>query len=307
MNQLVDPVYLALKAACASALAVLLTRMLGGNDLLSAGFVALVCTSPSAHAGLRGGLQESLGSLLGGLIVGLTQALAPRWIGHPGALALNMALALSLCFRLGLRTGHLVTGFTVIYFHVLPFPSFGAGLWTRMLAVGAGILSATLTNATVAAFQSPRIVERRLRLAREAVAAELERLARCLEETATPWPHFEGAFAAVSELRNDLRATASERLFPGAARARRSARATMPQAIALEDTAHLGKELTLLHERGVDHPGELRPWLLQLGQALRTGGLADAPPPTPDPVLASVLLRLHETSREASSLPPAAS
>lgn len=295
MNQLVDPVYLAVKAAFASALAVLLTRWLGGTDLLSAGFVALVCTSPSAHAGLRRGIQQTAGSLLGALAAGLPQLPFPALRGHPIALALSMAAALLSCFRLRLGPAYVVTGFTVLYFHVLPFPSFGVALWTRMLSVTAGILASTLVNSAVASFGSAHIVERRLTLARHTVALELRKLASRVTITEGPWPDFEQAFAAVAELRQDLVATSAERLFPGAARARSSASAGLRQAIALEDAAHLGKELSLLQERAATPSSILGEVLEQTARALE-GAPSPELPPIGDPVLASVVGRLLEVT-----------
>lgn len=135
MSQLVDPIYLSLKAAAASAFAIFLTQQLGGSDLLSAGFVALACTSPSAYAGLRRGLQQTAGSLLGALAAWLPSLLFPSSLGNPAVLAVSMTIALLLCFRLRLGAAYIVTGFTVLYLHILPFPSFNAAFGGRMLAV----------------------------------------------------------------------------------------------------------------------------------------------------------------------------
>jgi uncharacterized membrane protein YgaE (UPF0421/DUF939 family) len=297
LNQLTDPLYLALKAAFACAAAVLLVRWLGGTDLLSAGFVALLCTSPSAHAGLRRGLQQAAGSLLGALIAGGPQLLHPELRGNPGALAVSMAAALLASFRLRLGAAYPVTGFTVLYFHVLPFPSFGVALQTRMLAVITGIATATLVNLAVASLRGEYIVERRLRMARQAVASSLRTLARRPTEEGGSWPDFEGAFSAIAELRQDLGALSAERLFPGAARSRSSAREGLRQAVALEDAAHLGKELALLLSRRPPHDARVASWLEQAAGSLedaptRTG---IAPPTTDDLVLDSALRRLQET------------
>jgi hypothetical protein len=301
VNQLIDPVYLAFKAALACAAAVLLAGWLGSSDLLSAGFVALVCTSPSAHAGLRRGLQQAAGSLLGAFAAGVPQLLHPGLRGSPGALAGSMAAALLACFRLRLGSAHVVTGFTVLYFHVLPFPSFGVALRTRMLSVAAGIVAATLVNSVVASLRGERIVERRLQLARKEVAAGLQSLAARMREGGGPWPDFDGAFSAVAELRQDLLATSAERLFPGAARARSSAQAGLRQSLALEDSAHLGRELALLLSRSGLPAREVVPWLERGARALEGEvGLLRAPPPAAgDPVLDSALQRLQETLTEA--------
>lgn len=270
MNQLTDPVFVACKAAVASVLAVLLVRYTATNDALSAGFVALVCTSPSVHAGLRRGLEQVLGSLLGALLGGLPQALTPAAHGAPWALLPGMTAALLLCFRLGLGSSYVVVGFTVLYFHTLPFASPGQALEARGLALAAGIGSAVLVNAVVSAVAGPRITARRLALARGAVAAALRGLAARIEKNSSRPPSFEAAFDAVAELHRDLASSAHERLFPGALRTRISALAGISHAVALEEAAHLGKEAALLAD-GCSSPQPLAPLLTSASAALEAG------------------------------------
>ncbi len=309
MNQLVDPLALALKASVASALAVAVAQHATTPDALSAGFVALICTSPSAHAGLRQGVLQALGSLLGALLGGLPQALTPAAHGAPWALAPGLAAALLLCLRTGLGDAYVVAGFTVLYFHTLDFASPRVAFEARGVALGCGIGAAALVNALVSAAAGPRITARRLSLARGSVAASLRTLAARVRSAEAPAPSFEGAFGAVAELHQDLTLAARERLFPGALRTRVSALAGLSSAIALEEAAHLGKEAGLLvGESGSPQP--LGPLLDRAAAALEAGrpdpGLAGAWGAACDelkragePVLASVARRLGQSVERA--------
>lgn len=274
MSQLVDPIYLAIKASVACTLAVLLVTHTATKDSLSAGFVALICTSPSVHGGLRRGLEQVVGTLVGALAGGLPEVLWPAARGAPWALLPGLAAALLFCFRAGLGATYVVTGFTVLYFHTMPFASPDLALEARGVSLAAGIGAALLVNAAVSSLVGPRITARRLAVARASVAASLRSLAARADGAA---PSFEAAFAAVAELHADLTAAARERFFPGALRARVSALAGISHAIALEETAHLGKEIALL----AGSSGSLRPLLPLLAraaEALEAG--------SPDPALA---------------------
>jgi hypothetical protein len=60
------PIY-ALKAAFASGLTALLASRLGLADVISAAFVAVLCTTPTLINGLKQGFEQLIGSFLGGL------------------------------------------------------------------------------------------------------------------------------------------------------------------------------------------------------------------------------------------------
>lgn len=309
MNQLVDPVFLAFKAAVAATLAALAAARLPSPDALSAGFVALICTSPSVHGGLRRGFEQASGSLLGALFGGLPVALSPTARGSALSLSLGLAASVLLCFRAGLGGAYVVVGFTVLYFHTMPFASAAETLFARFAAVAVGVGSALLVNVTVASAAGPRITARRLALARASAAAALRALAARVEG-APEGPSFDDAFSAVAELRADLAEASRERLFPGALRARVSALAAISRAIALEETLHLCKEAALLAAQGA---APLAPLLLAGASALEGH---PAPPlalgeeasaaldAQGHAVLASVALRLGQALDRACKDPP---
>ncbi|RYE84584.1 MAG: hypothetical protein EOO75_17945 [Myxococcales bacterium] len=307
MSRLVDPVFLGLKAAVASTLAVEALRVLGGHDLLSAGFVALVCISPSAHAGLRTGLQQVAGSLIGATAAGLPHLVTPAAHGAPWALLPGLAAALIGTFRLGLGGAYVVTGFTVLYFHTLSFGSPRATLAERLAAVLVGITGATLVNVVVSALMGPRIASRRLALVRGAVAASVRATALAPDRAGLL---ADAAFSAVAELRLDLSAAARERLFPGAPKTRSTASDGLTRAAALEETAHLAHETALL--LGDDASGARRralaPLLARAADALESGrpdALSPAALTASEPalgvVLAAVTRRLLGAVRAAVS------
>lgn len=247
MLALADPMHLALKAGVASALAVVTCRLLGLEDPLSAGFVALACVSPSAYAGLRNGLAQIAGSLLGSIVAGLPLLLWPSLHGSPAALTVSMAAAVLLCLTLRLSSAYFVSGFTVLYLHLLPYPSAIVSASERLGAVLLGVALATLVNTVISALDGERIAARRVARVRHevgrALVASAEAIRARADLSADP---FEQAFGAVAALRADLADAARERLFPGASRARASAEAGLRAARALEDSAHLGKEVAVL-------------------------------------------------------------
>ena len=245
--RLSDPFSLAAKAGIASTLAVLATRWLGVDDALSAGFVALACVSPSAFAGLKNGLQQLLGSALACGIAGAPIVLWPALRGSPWLLLPSVGIVIIACFGLKLRSAYLVAGFSVLYLHLLPLGSAVSGIALRIEAVVIGALVAAVVNTIVSSLASGPVAARRIRIAKETVARDLETGAAWLSNrTKASAPTFDAAFSVVRELRADLDAGARERLFPGAPRARESAERGLRMAESLERSAHLAKEITLL-------------------------------------------------------------
>lgn len=247
MPSLADPVHLAVKAGVASALAVVACRGLGLDDPLSAGFVALACVSPSAYAGVRSGLVQLAGSMLGSAVAGLPLLVWPSLHGAAPALVASLGAAVLGCIGLGLEAGILVAGFTVLYVHLLPYAAL-VSIGERSGAVALGVAAATGVNVVVSAVNGRRIVARRLARAREAVRGALEAAAGAVLG-GRPLPardEFAGAFQTVAALRDDLGGAAREGFFPGAARARESAARGLAVAEALEDAAHLAKEVAAL-------------------------------------------------------------
>jgi hypothetical protein len=252
---LADPLPLAVKSGMAAAIAVAATRAAGLDDPLSAGFVALACVSPSAYAGLRGGLAQLAGSLLGVAIAGLPLVAIPTLHGSIAALGASMAIAVLACLRMRAPAATLVAGFSVLYVHCMPFPNAWVSAGERLGAVLVGVVAATLVNVAVSALDGDRIATRRTERVRREVARAIEACADCIRRgEPPPGDALADGFGALAALRADLADAAHERLFPGAARASRGATHGLAQAAALEEAAHLAKECAT-----VAHGGELDP------------------------------------------------
>ncbi len=224
MFRLADPVYIAAKAAIATSAAVVLAPAVGAHDPLSAGFVAIVCVAPSARYGLRNGYEQFVSSLVGCLCAGMVLLAHPPAMGAWWALAPSMAVAIWICFKLRFPSGYFVAGFSVLYMHLVPYASARVAAGERMAAVLVGIGCATLVNIAAQALDFPRILKRRMAKAEAAVSA-------AEQAVEGDW---RDALVATSELLGDLAVAAQERGFPGAARVRAVAAASLPEAQALE-------------------------------------------------------------------------
>lgn len=240
MGALTDPLLLATKAGAAASMAVLATQLFGLKDALSAGFVAVVCVSPTAYAGLRRGFEQVVGSVLG---AGVTMALlfllkAPQLV--PLLVLSSVLFSVLLCMRLRLEQGYVVASFTSLYFASGLYASTSVALENRFGALALGIAAATFTNLVVSFLYAERILERRMRITRAIVAKALA----SAPEARTVDAAFEPAFAAVAELRTDLDGAARE-LF-GRAPVGALAAAHRDEAIRLRTLLHLAKTLVLL-------------------------------------------------------------
>lgn len=249
---LTDPLYLAVKVGAAAGLAVLLAHVARVPDALSCGFVGLVCVTPTVYAGLRRGLEQLGGAALAGVI---TTPLALAGPAHPAApvVALQVAVATGLvaaaCHRLRWGGGYTVAGFTALYLRVLPFASPAEALRVRFAAVLLGVASASAVNLVVAWSAAGAIRERRVRLARAAVADPLRRAAAaCVDpsQRAAAAAAWRPAFAAVEELRADLAAQTRELLLPRRGVVRAAAARDLAALEGLADLAHLGRHVCLL-------------------------------------------------------------
>jgi uncharacterized membrane protein YccC len=272
---LTDAPFLAAKAALACAAAVGLTHWLHVPDALSAGFVAVACTSPTAYAGIRRGLEQVGGSVVGGLLAAVALLAFPSPALAPLACGLAVGLAVLACRWLRMPTGHIVAGLTVVYVVTLPHASATQAVEVRLESLAIGIAAATVMNVAVSAAFSEGVVERRVRRARVFVG---ESLARALEAPARADALLEPAFAVLAELCTDLDG-ASRELYLRSRTAR--ARAHLAQAIRLRQMLHLAKTLLVLHAEG-----DARARVTDVARALRTG---DAPPPGATTALAEEL------------------
>jgi hypothetical protein len=123
LSPLTDAPFLATKAAVACAAAVGIVHWLHVPDALSAGFVAVACTSPTAYAGIRRGLEQVGGSAVGGLLATAALLALPSPALAPLACGLAVGLAVLACRWLRMPTGHVVAGLTVVYVVTLPHRS----------------------------------------------------------------------------------------------------------------------------------------------------------------------------------------
>ncbi|MBL9026891.1 MAG: FUSC family protein [Myxococcales bacterium] len=317
MLVLADPMHLALKAGVASALAVVMCRVLGLDDSLSAGFVALACVSPSAYAGLRNGLLQLGGSVLGSVVAGAPLLVWPALHGSPWALIVSMTVAVLACLALGLSSAYFVSGFTVLYLHLLPYPSAVVSVSERLGAVLIGVVVATVVNTAISAIDGERIAARRVARVQREVGLVLTDCAEAIRGgSSSNGALFGRAFGAVAALRADLADAAHENLFPGATRARASASRGLRAADALEACAHLAKEMSLIAEEA-----KLDPALLERvasvvavfgatlrGEAPRAASipedLADVLNSASEPVLGSAIRRLGRATEAAVAAAP---
>jgi uncharacterized membrane protein YgaE (UPF0421/DUF939 family) len=277
LSQLTDPRFLTVKAAVATALAAALAHAAGVADLLSAGFVALVCITPTAYAGLRRALEQMGGAALGGGATALLLAVMP-WHHDPPrqclAAGLSVGISTWACARLRWERGHVTAGFTALYLVLLPFPSFAQGLRERGLAVLLGALAAAAVNAAVSWAFAGRILARRVRLARAAVAEALRRASAMCRDGVSPEDlaaGFAPAFAVAAELHGDLAAMAREVVLSPRGAVRAEARARLATAERLEEIAHLAKHLAMLRADSDACPPGLADALARAADALATG------------------------------------
>ncbi len=309
---LTDPLYLAVKVGAAAGLAVLLAHVARVPDALSCGFVGLVCVTPTVYAGLRRGLEQLGGAALAGIITTPLALVGPT---HPAApvVAVQVALATGLvaaaCHRLRWGGGYTVAGFTALYLRVLPFSSLAEALRVRFVAVLLGVAVATAVNLVVAWTAAAAIRERRVRLARAAVADPLRRAAAaCVEpaQRAAAAAAWRPAFAAVEELRADLAAQARELLLPHRGAVRAAAARDLAALDGLADLAHLGRHVCLLlaaSERpepaAASALTRAADALLAASPAAACDALAAAAAGTPDAALATALRLMAGTLRAA--------
>lgn len=277
MSRLTDPVHLTLKAATAAAAGALLANLTHVPDALSSSFVALVCVTPSAYAGLRRGMEQLGGAVIAGAITAAMFAIWPYAHNDPHVAVVvfaSVAVTTGACLRLRWAGGHITAGFTTLYLSLLPFPNFSTAMRVRLLAVLLGIAAATLVNVAVSFTSGRRILARRLRIARAAVAEPLRETALACAEGASREglaARYGSAFATVSELHRDLAGLAREIALPSRHAVRREARDAIATAARLEEVSHLGKHLALLLEDSDAHEPQLRRALDEAVSLVATG------------------------------------
>jgi hypothetical protein len=243
--RLLDVQRMAVKAALASAFAVLLARLVHNGDPLSAGFVSLVCVAPSAFGGLKRGFEQLASSFIGAAVATVIVTLVPGVRESPMlplAIAPAMFVALVLCLQFLSDSAYFTAGFSALYVFIMPFPTGGESLRQRMVAVACGVVAAGLTNALAAALLAPTIVRRRRSIVREATAEALRARSQSLvgklaAEAAYDAHHH--ALAVIGEASFDFGDSAREAFFPGAARSRHEALAALREARLFDELLHV--------------------------------------------------------------------
>lgn len=236
-----------------------------------------MCITPTAYAGLRRALEQMGGALVGGGATALLLAILP-WQHDPArqclAAGLSVGISTWACARLRWEGGHVTAGFTSLYLVLLPFPSFATGLRERALAVLLGALAAAAVNAAVSWAFAGRILARRVRLARAAVAEALRSTSAMFREGVSPEDLaavYAPAFAVAAELQRDLAAMAREVVLSPRSAVRAEARARLSTAERLEEIAHLGKHLAMLRADSDACPPGLSNALARAADALAEG------------------------------------
>ena len=240
MDTLTDPIALAAKVALGTALALLICRIFGIDDGVSAAFVAVLCTTPTVLSGLQRAGTQFLGSLFGGLAAAFFGALG---LPVEVALPISVGVAVGAIFPLGQGHAYGVAAFTAIYMHLLPHGSVGHTLAVRIAAVAVGGAAAAAVNMAISAAFYDRIFARRVGVATAALAKALRTCASgaCDADGLLPvFPMLRDIAAEVQHARDELRWRRSEKL-PRLERAARRVR-------ALTRLAHFARDLGLAIE-----------------------------------------------------------
>lgn len=236
------PVYIAAKAALAALVALTLVNTFRITDQLSACFVAVVCTSPTVYSGFRRGFGQLLASALGGTIT----LLLSLWVPPSVTLVVALFAAIWVSFLIRIGSDYVVAAFTVLYVLLIPGEA-TLTLEHRLASVAIGVFSATLLNLAVSFARRRKVFGRRLRIARELVADELERTARVLEGGGGAVPRterlqvFESAFQILRTLSAELSDAAKE--LGASRRWRTQVQGACAATEALLAVAHFGKDL----------------------------------------------------------------
>jgi hypothetical protein len=175
LRSLDHPIYLAVKAALATALALGLDRLVGNPDHVSSTFVAVLCVSPTVIMGLRRATSQMVGSLIGGITgtVALVAGLPPE-AGVP--LAVGAAVGLAFAARLPL--GYPVAAFTALFVQLVPLVAPAERLEVRLGAIAIAGFSGFAVNVLLSSHAYARIYARRLGILEAVVLDSLGRAAR---------------------------------------------------------------------------------------------------------------------------------
>lgn len=234
---LVNPLAVAIKAGAATALALGLSKLLGNPDLVSAAFVAVLCTSPTVMMGLRQARDQLAGGLLGAVLgVGASLGGAPAHLGVPVAVSLGVGAS----FGFGMPQGYTAAAFSALFVQLVPMGDEGETLWVRVVALTIAATSGFAVNLLVSSHAYRFIFVRRLRR----VEAHADKL---LAEAPANGPRsVHPAFALVGQLERELEQTSSELRWRGNQRDLEWIEKVAARVEAIHHLLHLVWDLGLL-------------------------------------------------------------
>lgn len=281
-------VFLAGKAAAATAVALWLDALVGNPDHVTSTFVAVLCISPVLLMGLRSALDQLAGSVLGGLwgtgcaLLGLSLI--------PG-IPIAVGGAIVSCFGLSFGRGYPVAAFTALFVQAVPRGEPGETFVVRMTAVSIAAISGFAVNAGVSALAYRSIFRRRLRYASRLVS-------RLLVRAAEEGPRVARAgFPVLAALQNELELAEEELGFRRSRRTIDFVRDASVHAERLRRLLHLVVDLAdRLDEEGLPADA-MKEWLTWLAQP---GG---PEPPVPTPLKATTR-RIRRLGRRIAEDPP---
>jgi uncharacterized membrane protein YgaE (UPF0421/DUF939 family) len=284
LRSLEHPVYLAVKAGLATALALGLDHLADNPDHVSSTFVAVLCISPTVIVGLRRAASQLLGSLIGGS-AGTLAILAglPPEAGVP----LAVGVAVGIAFAVRLPLGYPVAAFTALFVQLVPLVAPAERLEVRLLAIAIAGLSGFAVNVLFSSHAYARIYARRVGILERAVLDSLGRAARWGPDAV------QHVFRALGDLKRELDLAVEEVRWRRDPAKHDALTRRRQQVMRLRQLLHVASELGYqAQERGLDDgeladlaawlahrdgpmpavPGELEPAALRLLQGLRRDG-----------------------------------
>ncbi len=263
------PVY-GLKVGLVSTLAFLLDGVFHLDDAVSAGFVAVVCISPTLFTGMKRATVQVAGSLLGGVIATLLLLL-----GLKGALAIGLAVGLSAALAgfLKMEQANIVAAFAALYVMILGEAAPSVSCLKHLGAVAIAGLSATLVNFLISALFYRVLFTRRLQILRKQLAWTFEAAERGEDA-------FDAAFAMIGSVESELDDASRERRKK---RIEEMLRRYQEEVAILKDLAHYGKD-ALLQGNAVSFEA--------IAETIRGHGL---PPEGEQPLALTIQRWFHQT------------
>lgn len=225
------------KVGIAVALAVFLDSVFNFHDPISAGFVALVCVSPTVLTGMKRASEQLAGSVLGGLIGWIVLLMG----GHgPVGIAISVGLSCALSGILKMEVAHVVASFAALWMIVLGDATPTASFWAHLGAVTMGCVTSSLLNLLVSGLLYRMLFVRRMRILRGM-------LSDCFAAASQGEDHFGPAFGMISSVSAEL-SDASKEVLAKWLRVDKLLLEFLQEITLLEEVAHFGRDALLRNE-----------------------------------------------------------